>query len=116
MVKSHGGPRLGEEEAGERSEQVGSGDGTRGWVRTPGAAGRGSGLPGPLTVIAAERDSTARAGAVSGAEWDQAQESGVGCPASVLRQRRRQRRGAAKARGPWWAGLGSAAPTGRGRV
>lgn len=42
----------GEEEAGVRSEQVGSGDGTGGPVRTPGAAARGSGVPGPLTVIA----------------------------------------------------------------
>lgn len=54
----------GEKEAGVRSQQVGSGDGTGGPVRTPGAAGRGSGVPGPLTVIA-ERGRPGRAQAQS---------------------------------------------------
>lgn len=54
-----------EKEAREWSEQVRSGDGAGRWVRTPGSAGRGSGVPGPLTVIA-QQTSRARAGAVSG--------------------------------------------------
>lgn len=77
-----------------------------GRVRTPGAAGRGSGVPGPLTVIA-EPESKARASAVSGAGWDQAQVSDVGRPAPVLRQSGCQGRGGANARARRARGRGS---------